>query len=51
MSALSTYIVTFRIFLLYYLVLAIYAVLILRIQFWPAKIVPFREYIAKPGHG
>jgi peptidoglycan/LPS O-acetylase OafA/YrhL len=34
---------TFRIFPLYYLVLAIYAVLILRIQFWPAKIAPFRS--------
>jgi len=34
---------TFRIFPLYYLVLAIYAVLILRIQFWPTKIAPFRS--------
>jgi peptidoglycan/LPS O-acetylase OafA/YrhL len=34
---------TFRIFPLYYLILAVYAMLILRFQFWPAKIAPFRS--------
>jgi peptidoglycan/LPS O-acetylase OafA/YrhL len=34
---------TFRILPLYYLVLAIYALLILRLQLFPGKIVPFRE--------